>query len=354
MDSLTQLTLGAAVGEAVLGRKLGNKAILWGAVCGTLPDLDVLVPLGDAVRDFTYHRGPSHSLLVLAAFTPLMVWLITKLHPHTAHRRLGWYALVYLVFATHVLLDCCTTYGTQIFWPIDTTPIAWSTIFIVDPLYTLPLLAGVLSALILSRNTPRGHRLNTLGLCLSSAYLAWSVTAKLQLDRLAHIALSEQGIEYQRFISMPAPLNTLLWRVVAMDDGAYYVGYHSLLDATENIAFTRYRSDPRLLIGIEEHWPVKRLQWFTKGFYSIQARRGDVVITDLRMGMEPDYIFSFVVGQISNPHSIARPSERVPTKWRWEPLQWVWQRVWGTAKNTRADLPAARSQANHKAIASSV
>lgn len=81
MDTVTQIALGAAVGEAVLGRQAGRKAMLWGGVCGLFPDLDILVPLGDAVRTFTYHRGPSHSLFVLAALTPIFVHVIRKIHP---------------------------------------------------------------------------------------------------------------------------------------------------------------------------------------------------------------------------------------------------------------------------------
>ena len=65
MDSLTQITLGAALGEAVLGRQVGRKAMLYGAVCGTLPDLDVLLKFGDPVMDFTFHRSFSHSIFVL-------------------------------------------------------------------------------------------------------------------------------------------------------------------------------------------------------------------------------------------------------------------------------------------------
>ena len=126
MDSLTQIALGAAVGEATLGRRIGRRAMLWGAICGTLPDLDVLVPLGGVVEDFTSHRSWSHSLLVMAAFTPVMVWLILKIHPHTRQHRWRWHVLVYLVFATHALLDSFTVYGTQIFWPLPRPPESWS------------------------------------------------------------------------------------------------------------------------------------------------------------------------------------------------------------------------------------
>jgi len=167
MDSLTQAILGAAVGEATLGRRLGNKALLWGAVLGTLPDLDVLYPFADPVSAFTWHRGPSHSIFVLAALTPLLVWLILKLHPQTANYRRRWYLLVLLVFGTHVLLDCFTVYGTQALWPLPLPPVGWATIFIIDPLYTLPLAVGVLAAAMLRRHPDRAWRWNLAGLALS-------------------------------------------------------------------------------------------------------------------------------------------------------------------------------------------
>jgi inner membrane protein len=171
MDTVTQIALGAAVGEATLGRKVGKRAMLWGGICGLFPDLDVLIPLGDAVKDFTYHRSASHSLLVLALLTPVFVWLILKIHPQTRIHLKKWGLLVYLAFATHVILDCCTVYGTQIFWPLRTPPVMWSTIFIIDPLYSIPLFVGVLAGLILSRKTRRGHTINAACLSLSTLYL---------------------------------------------------------------------------------------------------------------------------------------------------------------------------------------
>lgn len=331
MDSVTQIALGAAVGEAVLGRKVGNRAMLWGAVCGTLPDLDVFIPLGDAVRDFTYHRGATHSLFVLAALTPLLVWLILKLHPHTRPQRLGWAVLVYLVFATHVLLDSFTVYGTQILWPLDTTPMSWSTIFIIDPLYTLPLLLGVGAALRLSRDSPRGHRLNHLGLALSSLYLAWTVAAKWQVETIARASLAEQGIGYERLLSTPAPLNSLLWRLVAMDGDGYYEGFYSLLDNRPRVRMVHYPSRGELLNGIEEHWPVRRLQWFTHGFYSVGREGAAIVITDLRMGMEGDYIFRFKVAEMGNPHPVPVAPVQLQVPRNFERLRWVWRRIWNEA-----------------------
>jgi inner membrane protein len=328
LDSVTQLALGAAVGEATLGRKLGSKAIVWGAIIGTLPDLDVFVPFGDPVKDFTYHRSFSHSVLVDVLLTPLIVWLILKLHPQTTDHRRGWMVMVYLVLATHALLDSFTIYGTQIFWPIWTEPMTWSTIFIIDPLYTLPLLVGVTCALAAGRSAGWGHRANAVGLVLSTLYLAWSVGAKLHVDGVARESLAARSLPYTKLMSGAGPLNTLLWRVVAMDADGYYEGSYSLLDSRRAMRFERYPSRTELLRGLEDHWPVRRLQWFTKGFYSVGLEGDGIVITDLRMGVEPGYIFRFKVAELGNPHPRPVSAARAPSLRQYERLRWVWQRIW--------------------------
>ena len=328
MDSVTQLALGAAVGEAVLGRKVGSRAIMWGALCGTLPDLDVFVPFAGPVEAFTYHRSFSHSILVAALVTPLVVWPILKLHPNTVPQRRGWLLLVYLALATHALLDCFTVYGTQILWPLDPTPVSWSTVFIIDPAYTVPLLIGVTCALAAKRTANWGHPANAIGLALSTLYLAWSVGAKLYVDGVARDSLAQQGIRSSAMLSGPGPFNTILWRVIAMGEDGYYEGIYSLLDHDRSMRFARYPNQPQLLRGLEAHWPVRRLQWFTKGFYAVGLEGDAIVMTDLRMGLEPGYVFRFKVGEMGNPHAVPLAAEQLPSRRQIERLPWVWERMW--------------------------
>ena len=328
MDSITQLALGAAVGEATAGRQVGRRALLWGAIAGTLPDLDVFIPLGDAVRDFTYHRSASHSLFVLLALTPLVVWLILKMHPGTAEHRRRWFAMVYLVFATHVLLDSFTVYGTQIFWPVVTTPMTWSTIFIVDPLYTIPLLLGIIAALITGRRYSWGHVANTFGLVLSTGYLMWTLGAKLHVEQVARSALQQQNIASTDVLTTPSPFNSLLWRILVVNDEHYYEGFYSVLDGDDSINFERYLRELELIEPLRTSWPVQRLQWFTKNFYAASLLDSDIVITDLRMGTEPEYVFRFKVGVMGNPHPHTAPVERLPGIRNYERLRWVWHRIW--------------------------
>ena len=111
MDSLTQIVLGGAVGEAVLGKKVGNKAILWGAIGGTIPDLDTIPgQFLDTVSRLEIHRGFSHSIVFALLISPLLGWLIYKLYKKKKEATIwGWTQLFFWCIFTHPLLDIYTT-----------------------------------------------------------------------------------------------------------------------------------------------------------------------------------------------------------------------------------------------------
>ena len=333
MDSLTQILLGASVGAAVLHRQAGWRAVFWGGFCGLFPDLDIFIPFGDAVRSFTYHRGFSHSLFFLSALTPLFAVLIMRIHPSLARYRLRWYLLVFLAFITHILLDGLTVYGTQILWPIKTPPIMWSTLFIIDPLYSIPLAVGVLFALLL-RNRDKGLKINTVCLGLSLLYIFWSIGVKVHVNRVVYENIDYQSISHRNLLTVPAPFNTLLWRIVILDDHHYYEGFYSLLDPSRKIVLSRHPLNRELLSGVGNHWPIQRLQWFTHGFYAVKNVNGDIVMADLRMGWEPNYIFQFRVAEMANPHAVPLPNQRYETDIDWKKLSWVWHRIWNPGFNT--------------------
>jgi inner membrane protein len=295
MDSLSQLALGAAVGVAVMGRRTALwKAALWGGVCGTLPDLDAFIDHGDPIRNVTLHRGDSHALTWLTLASPVLAAAVARLHGESD--RFGrWWLAIWLALVTHPLLDAMTVYGTQLARPFTDFPYAVGSIFIIDPLYTLPLIVGL--AVALRRQDALGLRWNRLGLLASTAYLAWGVAAQQHVTAVATAALAREGIAAQRVLVTPTPFNTVLWRVVAMTPDAYHEGFRSLLDSGPQVRFERFDRGAGLHDALRGQWSVDRIAWFSHGFFAMSQRDALVAITDLRMGQEPHYTFAFAVAR---------------------------------------------------------
>jgi inner membrane protein len=326
MDSITQIALGAGVAEAVLGRRVGNKAALVGAICGTLPDLDSFIPYADAVATMTYHRSFSHSLIVLTLVSPLVTAAVLRCMKRPGASFRQWWWLVFLVLVTHPLLDGFTVYGTQLLWPLVDHAYSGSTIFIIDPAYTLPLGIGVLLALRLAPDSQRRWRCNVVGLALSSAYLLWSVVAKFHVEGIIRDQLEVQGIAHHGILSTPAPFNTLLWRFVVLVDGGYREAYYHVLDAEHQVEFELIEDRKNLLAPIASHWPVQRLQWFTQGFYSARMLGDDLVLSDLRMGVEGAYTFNFRVATLQDGRLQPLVATAVSPAFRGEELAQVMRR----------------------------
>lgn len=302
MDSLSQLALGAAVGVAVMGRRTAVwKAAAWGALCGTLPDLDAFVDHGDAVSNMTYHRAESHALFWLTLASPVLAWVITRVQRERALFPRWWLA-VWLALVTHPLLDWTTIYGTQLALPFTDHPYGLGSMFIIDPLYTLPLLAGVVVVLV---RRHAGLRWNLAGLALSTAYLGWSFAAQLWVHADAVAALRQQGLRVERVLVTPTPFNTVLWRIVVMDGDRYFEGFRSLLDHGNKITFDAFASGAELRAELEGVPAMQRMARFTHGFYKLSVTDGRFRITDLRMGQEPDYAFSFAIAQRDAQGAIA-------------------------------------------------
>lgn len=309
MDSVTQIALGAAVGGAVAGRQAGWRAFAWGAAVGTMPDLDIFHDYGSPVANFTLHRGYTHSLFIQTLAAPIVAWPIHRLQRTCATGYRRWLAAVWLIFITHALLDAFTIYGTQLWLPFSDYPVGLGSIFIIDPLYTLPLIAGVAAAIRFRDDWPRARRWNTVGLALATLYLAWTVGAQQWIEYRARETIAESGMPVERLLATPTVLNSLLWRIVAVGDERHWEALHPV--ATDRpIRFRAYERESELLQPLDDHPPVRRLQYFTKGFYTVENRGGDVVISDLRMGQRGFYAFAYRVGRIENGAPVPSPDQR--------------------------------------------
>jgi len=317
MDSVSQIVLGGALVAAIVPATQRRAAVFAGAALGTLPDLDGLPLLltDNPVIQMTAHRSASHSLFVLTAVGCLITWLFWRFgNGRVKANPWRWGIAIVLALVTHALLDAFTVYGTQLFWPFGEHPLMWSSVFIIDPLYTLWLLIACLVAWFCSKQILVQRGLLG-GLLLSSAYLGWSLLAKYQVEQAAERALEPLGLAQAPRFSVPLPLTTVLWRVVVMTEDGYLIGDRSLLSDTGAMRFTHYPSASQALREAADIPAVQELTWFNRGFMRARVENGELVLSDLRMGMEPNYNFNFVVARWQDGHWQAVQPRRLPLDW---------------------------------------
>jgi len=315
MDSLTQFVLGASVGEAVLGKKAGNRAIVWGGIGGTIPDLDVFLnPFFSEVDSLLVHRGFSHSMFFPILVAPILGYLISKLYKKNGNRN-SWIALFFWTIFTHPLLDLFTGYGTALLTPFYDYRFQLDTIFIIDPGYTTPLFLAVIACLFLKRHSQIRRNLNWIGIGLAQAYLLFTIYHKISFNQIVNRNIEQQSITSRRFMTAPAPLNNFLWWALIETDDRFLVGYYSFFDSSERIEFKEMSKGHSLLNEYAEHDQVRKLIKFTKGYYTTRFKDNGLIFNDLRFGttkgwfdLTKDFIFSFDIEQINSNIYIKRRS----------------------------------------------
>jgi len=304
VDSITQFVLGASIGEAVLGKKIGNKAILWGGLAGTIPDLDVLTgPFLDTVEKVSFHRSISHSIFLFIFLSPVLGYLISKLTRQKNTTFFEWSSLFFWGFLTHALLDCFTTWGTQLFWP-HTERIAWKTIFVIDPVYTLPFILGLILIWKNKTDHKKRKRINIKILLFTSFYLTFTVGNKLYFNyKFEEIAKESvnQNEEILRIDTRPAPLQNILWTANVETKDNFYLFYHSYFDKSIQTP-TIISKQHHLLIPYLKNKRVKKLIEICEGYYTIKKVNNRIVFNDLRFGQikgwidpESNFVFAYSI-----------------------------------------------------------
>lgn len=396
MDSLTQIVLGAAVGEVVLGKKVGNRALLWGAVGGTIPDLDVLSAfVVSDINELAYHRGFSHSIVFAVLGAYVFGWLVDKIYKSAYHQYIamaGWFAiplgimlffyrifdvksvssiellLILLIMGlllyrnyiykkrippvasckewqwlffwslfTHPVLDCFTTYGTQLFQPFSSYRVAFNAISVADPIYTVPFLLSVIALSFYNRTRSIRRILAWVGIGLSSAYLLFAVLNKSRINSIWQNSLKSKSIDYQRFMTSPTILNNVLWYCLAETDDGYYYGMYSILDKAKQVEMKYTPRNDQLLNAFPDDRTIGILKWFSNNYYNVIIDdNGDVQMNDLRYGAitndqnKETYIFNFPLTKDENGHYQLKTNRQgPPTEDRKKMLSTLWTRIKG-------------------------
>ena len=338
MDSLTQIVLGAACGEAVLGRKIGNKALLFGAIGGTIPDLDVFVGrwiFNNEIDIMAFHRGFMHSILfsIFAAF--VFGWIVFKLY--NSRERIDsttqndWTKLFFWSLFTHPILDCFTPYGTQLFAPFSNYRVAINNISVADPFYTIPFLLCMIVLLFFNRKSSKRKLWLKLGIGISSVYMLFTLVNKVYINSVYKASLNESGIAYKRFQTQPSIFNNVLWYGVAETDSSYQVGFYSLLDVSNRVELWNELPKNHDLAP-NTNGDIKTLAWFSNGYYNLIKKEGDTIrYNDLRYPSfdenDPNNaVFSFTIKKEGNRWNALPFNGKPPSS---ENLNYFWNRIKG-------------------------
>ncbi|MFD2823656.1 metal-dependent hydrolase [Lacinutrix iliipiscaria] len=285
MDSITQAILGAAIGEISLGRKIGPKGAVLGALVATIPDLDVvLLPFYSAVERISIHRGFSHSILFsfIGAFLIALILSKIKWTRQISYIRLCVFS--WLVLFTHMLLDAFTTYGTQLFLPFSNYRVSFDSINIVDPLYTLPLFLGVLLSTGVFRKKPNRIIYSKMGLIISSLYLIFTLWIKQSVNQKFDTQLKKDSIVYNELLTVPVKFGSIYWYGVAKTDNSLYIGKYNNIER-EKITFTEFSINDNLLNKVDSEL-ANTLKWFSKGYYTVVEKDGIIRLYNMQCDMQ--------------------------------------------------------------------
>ncbi len=301
MDSLTHIILGAAIGEAVLGRKIGRKAMLWGAIADTIPDFDVFTsPCVTHAQQLMIHRGITHSFLFAIVVSFLLGRLFYQLSKNTNVSKKDWTLLFFLGMFSHDIIDAMTCYGTGWFEPFSSYRVSFNNIFVADPFYTLPFLICVLVALIAKKGSATRVKWNKAGLIISTFYLVFTIINKGHVHSIVEHSLEKQKITHYDFVTTPTPLNNFLWMSYAADSTGFWFGYYSVFDKMDTVKYYHINKNDALLKPFENDREVKILKQFSKGYYCIEKMNDTICFNDIRFGQvggwdKPDssFVFSF-------------------------------------------------------------
>ncbi len=287
MDTLTHIALGACIGELFTDKQFGKKAMLWGALAQSIPDIDFIsVAWLGPTEELIAHRGFTHSILFGILVTFFMALAAERFHrPHNIRLK-KWIFFLGTEIFVHLLIDGFNNYGVGWFEPFSDIRFSFNTIFVVDPFFSIPSGIACLALIFLRSDHYRRVVWAKAGISWTIVYLAYGLFNKSLVDRDIRKLATKQHLEYSRSLTTPTPFNTWLWFVVMEQPNGYQVGYRSFFDQEDSLHLNFFPKNEQLLGEIKNHREVINLKKFSQGYYTIEKRGDTIVFNDLRFGQE--------------------------------------------------------------------
>lgn len=287
------------MGEAFAGTTVGKKAMLWGVLAQSIPDIDFLASSWLSTTDnLLAHRGFTHSILFALILSPVLASIAWRVHrPHNIS-WLKWLSFFGAAILMHIFLDAFNNYGVGWFEPFSHYRLTFNIIYVADPFFSIVSAIASVMLLTLSRRNRLRSMWWKLGLGYSLLYLGYAAVNKINIDRKTEKILLDQGIPFSRYMTTPAPLQNWLWFVVAANDTGYYTGYISVFDSNKNIPFRFSPKNDSLLSRVRNKTEAEKLIRFAQNYYTFEQHADTILFNDLRFGQivgweNPEERFAF-------------------------------------------------------------
>lgn len=285
LDSLTHIAIGACMGEAFAGKTVGRKAMLWGAMAQSIPDIDFLAAFWmDTPGSLLAHRGFTHSFLFVVLFAPFLALLAERLHrPHNISLR-KWILFFGIAIFFHLFIDAFNNYGVGWFEPFSHRRISFNVIYVADPFFSIGPGIACFALIFLRKKHLRRAFWWKFGLITCNVYLVYCLVNKHKIDADTREILAAEQVQYTRYFTTPTPFQNWLWYVVVGDDRGYHVGFRSLFDKEKHIQFQYFPRNDSLLNPVRDQESLHKLVRFSQQFYTVEQWSDTLVFNDLRFG----------------------------------------------------------------------
>ncbi|MBS1946324.1 MAG: metal-dependent hydrolase [Bacteroidetes bacterium] len=335
MDSLTHIALGACMGEAFFEKGFGKKAMAWGALAQSIPDIDFVASFWlSTPENLLAHRGFTHSVLFGLMIVPVFALLADRLHrPHNIAFR-TWITFFAAEVFFHLFIDGFNNYGVGWLEPFSHARYSFNTIYVADPFFSLWPGIACVALIFLKSNSHKRTFWWKFGLIIPFVYLSYCCFNKFKTDQEVKGIFEKEHIPHQKYFTTPTPLQNWLWYVVSGNDTGYYVGFRSVFDHEKKMSFQYFPKNDSLLKPIGHIEDLQKLIRFSQQFYTIERMHDTLIFNDLRFGQvigwedpHEQFVFHYYL-QYPEENKLVVQRGRFE-KWNWETLKSLWQHIKG-------------------------
>ena len=304
MDPVTQGAFGAIFAQTMSNKKKILVGSIVGCLAGLAPDLDIFIrSASDPLLKLEYHRQFTHSII----FIPIGALIVTLFSRILFRKYLSWvemYLFSFFGYATHGLLDACTSYGTQLLWPFSDERISWNYVSVVDPFLSVPLILAIIFSIIM-----KNKYITLFGIFYIFIYLTFGAFQENRAEYVGKSIANFRGHESKNLTVKPSLGNLFLWKTIYEDNDIYYVDAVRLFSKSEYCQGTKIKKLD-LLIDFsdlnkksQQYKDIKRFDWFSQGYLGKGIDKN--IITDVRYSAVPNEVDGLwgIRINLNKPHS---------------------------------------------------